>query len=372
MVGVLTFILTLLVLVLVHEFGHFWAARWFGVGVEEFGFGFPPAVIKKRFGQTVYSLNWIPLGGFVKIKGEESAVADADSFSVQAPWRRAIIIVSGIIMNLAVVVILFTVGFSVGLPQEINEELPPGARAQDIRHQVAAVMPKSPAFDVLKGGDAIITIDGREFEALSSLQSYIRSHPNDTLNLTIERDQQQQTITLKPALLQVGDEEVYGLGVSLFTTATVSYPIYRAPWEAVKLTGRLFWLIAKTLGDIVVGLIRGAPAPVDVTGPIGIAILTTQVVDLGWIFILQFVAVLSLNLAFINLLPFPALDGGRLFFILIEIIRRRPVPEHIEGRIHRWGFTVLLLLVLVVTYFDLKRFGGAFDSWLMSLRHLVS
>lgn len=372
MLGVLIFIIILLVLVLVHEFGHFGAARLFGVAVEEFGFGFPPAVIKKRFGQTVYSLNWIPLGGFVKIKGEESALTDADSFSVQPPWRRAVIIAAGIIMNLMLVVILFTIGFSVGFPQELDQASSAGARVRDIKHEIVAVMPKSPAFNALESGDVIISIDGHQFANLSDLQLYIRSHSNDALNLIIERGQKQQTISLRPALLKVGDEEIYGLGISLFTTATVAYPIYRAPWEAVKLTGKLFGLIAKTLGDIMVGLIRGAPAPIDVTGPIGIAILTSQVVDLGWIFILQFVAVLSLNLAFINLLPFPALDGGRLFFILIEVIRRRPVSEHIEGRIHRWGFTALLILVLVVTYFDLKRFGGAFGNWLMSLRHLVS
>jgi regulator of sigma E protease len=371
MIGVLFFIVTLLALVLVHEFGHFGAARWFGVAVEEFGFGFPPAIAKKRWGKTTYSFNWLPLGGFVRIKGEENAVAEPDSFSVQSSWRRAVIIVAGVVMNLLVVVILFTVGFSVGLPQELDQPLPSAARVRDVRHQVAAVMPDSPASSALVPGDVIVAIDGQTFNALSELQAYIRGHSDSILNLTVERGGTQNTVSLQPTRLRLDDGEIYGLGVSLFTTGVVAYPFYRAPLEAVRLTGKLFGLIAKTLGELVVGLLRGAPTAVDVTGPIGIAILTTEVVHLGWIFFLQFVAILSLNLAFINLLPFPALDGGRLLFILIEIIRRRPVSEATEGRIHRWGFTFLILLVLVVTYFDLNRFGGVFGGWLEGLKRFV-
>ncbi|KKU48545.1 hypothetical protein A3H10_02645 [Candidatus Uhrbacteria bacterium RIFCSPLOWO2_12_FULL_46_10] len=372
MIGVLTFIITLLILVLVHEFGHFGAARWFGVAVDEFGFGFPPAIFKKRLGQTVYSFNWIPLGGFVRIRGEERTVVGPDSFSSQSPWRRAVIIVAGIVMNLAVVVFLFTIGYAVGLPQELGESLPAGARLSDVQHYIAATLPQSPADGILESGDAIVSIDGQIFASLSDLQSYIRDHANSKLDLVIKRNLEYRTVTIQPTLLKFRDQEVYGIGVSLFTTATVSYPWYKAPVEATRLTARLFSLIATTLGELVVGLFRGAPASIDVTGPVGIAVLSGKVSSLGWIYILQFVAILSLNLAFINLLPFPALDGGRLLFIFIEIIRRRPVSAELEGRIHSLGFTVLIILVVVVTYFDLKRFGGAFSGWLMSLRRLVS
>ena len=371
MIGVLVFIATLLVLVLVHEFGHFAAARLFGVGVEEFGFGFPPAIIKKKFGQTIYSFNWIPLGGFVRIKGEDKIIGEPDSYSSQSPWRRAVIILSGVLMNLLLVVVLFSIGYTVGLPQELGDTPPTGARVRNISHHIAAVMPASPADGVLKAGDVIVSIDEKKFQTLADLQSYIRAHREAELNLAIDRDSELYTVSIQPALLKVEDGEVYGVGVSLFTTGVISYPVYRAPLAAAQLTAKLFGIIAVTLGELVAGLFRGAPVPVDIAGPVGIALITTQVVGLGWIFILQFVAVLSLNLAFINLLPFPALDGGRLLFIIIEIIRRRPVSEELEGRVHRWGFTVLIILVMVVTYFDLRRLGGVFDGLWDRLREIL-
>jgi regulator of sigma E protease len=372
MFGVLVFIVTLLVLVLVHELGHFLSARWLGVTVEEFGFGFPPAALKRRWGRTVYSLNWLPLGGFVKIKGEEHAVEESDSFSAQPSARRALIVASGVIMNLALCWLLFTVGFTVGMPQEATGPARSGAKVRDVRHQVTSVLPQSPAEGALESGDTIVAIDGESFATLQELQRYIRSHRDGLLEFTVERRGAVQSLSLQPALLKVSEGEVYGVGVSLFTTAVVSYPLYRAPLEALRLTGELFGAIARALGDLISGLWRGAPPAVEVAGPIGIAVLTAEVVDLGWIFLLQFVAVLSLNLAFVNLLPFPALDGGRLLFIGIEVARGRRVSHSVEGALHRWGFTVLLFLVLLVTYFDLLRFGGAFGQWLQGLRRIVS
>lgn len=367
--GIFVFIVTLLVLVLVHELGHFLVARWFGVAVEEFGFGFPPALFKRRWGNTTYSFNAIPLGGFVRIKGEEDAVAAPDSFSVLPAWRRASIIVAGIVMNLLVAVGLFTFGYGIGLPQEIGDELPPHAMVSQVEHHVASVLPKTPADGVLQPGDVIVSLDGQQFGTLPALQNYIRTHDAQPIQIDVEREGARQAIALTPTTLPDRSNTV-GFGVQLFTTARVAYPWYWAPVAGLQLTGHLLQTIGMTFWDFGKSLLGGPKVAVDVAGPIGIAVITTQVVDLGWVFVVQFVALLSLNLAVVNLLPFPALDGGRLFFILLELIRRRPVSQEVEARFHRIGFAILLLIIVGVTYLDLQRFGGGFVSWLQGVREL--
>lgn len=362
MLGVLTFVAVLLVLVLAHEYGHFVVARWFGVGVEEFGFGFPPAIVKKQWHGTTYSLNWVPLGGFVRIKGEERAVVAPDSFSAQPALWRAAIIVAGVVMNILLAVMLLTVGLMSGLPQDVSDGAPAGARVRDVRHNVAAVLAASPAAGHLDVGDAIVALDGRTMMTVRDVQAYVRSRVGETVQVTVERDGRTKNIALTPALLSGTPSPVYGLGVELFTTALVSYPFYRAPFEAARLTGQLLVRITATLGETLWSFVQGRGAGVDVAGPIGIAVLTSHVARLGWVFLLQFVSLLSLNLAFINLLPFPALDGGRLLFIGLEVVRRRPVSEAFESQVHRWGFAILIMLVLIVTYFDLQRFAHLFQG----------
>ena len=363
MVGVVVFILVLLILVLVHEWGHFAAARLFGVGVEEFGFGFPPAIARRQWGNTTYSFNWLPLGGFVRIKGEERVVNEADSFSAQRPSRRAAIILAGVAMNVLLTILLLTIGFNLGLPQDLSQEAPDGAIVSQVRHHVVEVLPGSPAAGRLEANDAIVTIDGQAFATLVELQRYIRSHGQQQLLLSVERGDRTMIAAITPTLLTAGGEERYGIGVGLFTTGEVSYPWYRTPFEAIRLTGDLFVRIVQTMWQAATDLWYGRGASVDVAGPVGIAVITSQVTKLGFVYLVQFVALLSLNLAFINLLPFPALDGGRLLFIVLEVLRGKAVDENLEARMHRWGFTVLLLVVLFVTYLDVHRLSSLFREW---------
>lgn len=357
MLGVLAFIVTLLVLVLVHEWGHFKAARWFGVAVEEFGFGFPPAIFKRKLGATVYSFNSIPLGGFVRIKGEEQSVNESDSYSMQPAHRRAAIIVAGVAMNMLLTIFLFTVGFTFGLPVDVSNELPSGATVKNMKLQIVNVLPESAASGRLLPGDEIITIDGYSFNTVKEVQSYtLRSEP-DEVNVLVKRGGANEEIPIDLSALPNSNSKLYGLGIELYATAYVSYPFYRAPFEAVRMTGDLFGRIMIALIDLVRGFVRGTEVSFDVAGPVGIAVLTSEVAKMGWPFFIQFVALLSLNLAFINILPLPALDGGRLLFIIIEVLRRRPVSEKLERQIHSWGFVALLFLVVIVTYFDLRNFG---------------
>lgn len=364
MIGVISFILILLVLVLVHEWGHFIVARIFGVGVEEFGFGFPPRLTFWQGKRTTYSLNWLPLGGFVRLKGEELADGtisrEPDSFAVQGVLKRISIVVAGVLMNLVLAVFLLTVGYSVGLPQPLNSALPDGAIISNAQNQVVGVIAKSPADGSLLPGDIILSIDGLSFTALADLQAYIRTYTikngGEKMVMAIERNKQIENIAIAPEkFVAPNGEQTYGVGIELYSSGLVSYPVPQALVVAVKMVEEMIVTIFVTLYDLLIRLIGGQPQGVEVAGPVGIAVIAGQAAGLGWRYILEFAAVLSINLAVINILPIPGLDGGRLFFLAYEAVFRRKVSAEAESRIHGWGFVVLLLLVLTVTAIDIGR-----------------
>ena len=358
MLGLLAFIVALLFLVLVHEWGHFFAARRLGVKVEEFGFGFPPRIAKKHWRGTDYTLNWLPFGGFVRLKGEDGESDASDSYARQSAWKRLVIVLGGVVMNLLAAVVLLTIVLSIGVKKDVTEGVGSGAQVSDVEHYVVTVLPEAPADGKLLPGDVVLSIDGQTFSQLSDLQQYVRESTT-MVNVAVQRESEVVTIDLKPASFQVNDAEVYGMGTQLQSIGSVSYPWYLAPVEAVRMTGSTFALIATTLGSMVGGLVQGQTDSVaEVTGPIGIAVLTGDVVTFGVVAFLQFVALLSINLAFLNVLPIPALDGGRMAFILYEIIARRALSERAEATLHRVGFSLLLLLIVAVTVADIGRFSG--------------
>lgn len=367
MLGVLAFIVALLFLVLVHEWGHFFAARRLGVKVEEFGFGFPPRIAKKHWRGTDYTFNWLPFGGFVRLKGEEGESDAADSYASQSAWKRLVIVLAGVVMNLVAAVVLLTVVLSVGVTRDVTEGVDVRALVSETKHYVAGVLADAPASGKLQPGDVIANIDGQTFVQLSELQQYVRESSGGIV-VTVERAGELVTTELQPAQFDVNGTEVYGIGTQLQSLATVSYPWYWAPVEAVRVTGETFALIATTLGGMVVGLVQGqTDAVVEVTGPIGIAVLTGDVVTFGIVAFLQFVALLSINLAFLNVLPIPALDGGRMAFIMYEIVVRRAISERAEATLHRVGFSLLLLLIVAVTIADIGRFSGTIVSAIKTL-----
>jgi len=359
MIGTIAFIITLFILVLVHEYGHFKVARFFKVGIEEFGFGFPPAIKKINRHGLIISLNWIPLGGFVRIKGEEGSDNSPDSFTSQSIYKRVLIIVAGVSMNLIVAILIFSAGFIFGMPQDVTRGIPKGAEVRDLDFVIAGIVPNSPAATVFERGESILSVDGKSFTELADLQHYIESKKGQDIIVAVKNESDVSFKVLKPVELNVGEgNSVVGLGVQLVATGIVSYPWYQAFFEGISFTAKTFGMIITTLGGAVFNLLRGSPAGIDVAGPFGIAVITGSVVKLGFLFLLQFVGLLSVNLAIVNLLPFPALDGGRLLFLIIEVIRRKPISHELEARIHGLGFIVLLLLIVVVTYVDFQRLAG--------------
>lgn len=366
MLTLLIFLAVLSVLVFVHEFGHFIAARLLGTKVEEFGFGFPPRLFGIKRGETTYSINWIPLGGFVRLKGESGDFRhEHDSFAGKKIWQRMVMVSAGVVMNFVLAAVLFTAGFIYGMPQN-TEDLPAGARVRDASVMVGRVLEGSPAAEAgFVMGDSVLVIDGQEFAKIEELQFYINERLDQETKWQIERGEEAREIAVTPTtLVQTGKP---GIGVGLFSVGTVSYPWYLAPARGVELTVGLTGEILRAFGHVITGLVKGEGLAVDLAGPVGIAVFTGQVAALGFVALIQFVAILSINLAIINFVPFPALDGGRFLFLVIETIRGKPVGQKLETAIHQIGFALLLALILLITYRDLIRFS---DSILGGLRSL--
>jgi regulator of sigma E protease len=350
-------ILILGILIFAHELGHFVSAKKAGVRVEEFGFGFPPRVFSFKRGETVYSLNLIPLGGFVKIYGEERDVKDTKSkfaFYNKPAWQRAIILLAGVFMNLVVAAIFLSIVHGIGIPtiiengQEVN--------AKNIQIQIIEVAKDSPAEAAgIKIGDSIQKLsfgaEALEVKTIEEVQNFISLHIGEEIQVTYKRGD--ETISQKIMPRPNPPEGEGATGIAMAKTGLVSHPWYEAIWLGIKTTGQmlvtmvsLFYLLIKTL--ILKGTMIG-----EVAGPVGIYNMTTHMVKLGWVYVLQFAAILSVNLAILNALPFPALDGGRILFLIIEKIKGKPIKFKTERTANAVGFAILILLMIVVTFRDI-------------------
>lgn len=375
---IIVFIVILGILVLAHELGHFLTARIFKVKAEEFGFGYPPRLLglvkdnrgqwrwlgrkakAENFKETVWSLNWFPIGGFVKIKGEDqNSLKEADSFAAKKIWQRAVMLVAGVLMNVLLCVILLSVGFGFGIPSVLDQSIVSQAKSvREEKIQVVSVNKDSPANSVgLQVSDELLMVDGNPLASISFLQDYVHQHANQTLVLAVKRDKQELRVEITPQILATSNGQAE-LGLGLVETGIVTYPWYTAVWHGLVATYNLLVALALALWGLLKNIVMTGEVAAEVAGPVGIAVLTGQVVQMGWVYVLQFTALLSLNLAIINILPIPALDGGRVLFLIIEAIKRKPVNARIEALVHNIGFALLMVLVLLVTYRDLTRWGG--------------
>lgn len=354
-ITILIFIAVLSIIVFVHEMGHFVAARKNGVAVEEFGFGFPPRIFGIKRKDTIYSINWIPVGGFVKIKGEDgSSLKDNDSYASKPVWRRATIISAGVIMNIVLAIILLSVGFGIGLPGIVDDE-ESHQNLREAKVQIVDIAENTPALENgLEIGDEILSIDNQEIHSIKNVQDYNNDRIGETVTLMINRYGETQEIKL--TLKDLDESGTGKMGVSLVRTAIISYSWYESIWLGFKTTFELFWAIIVAFYSIIAGLFAGEALPADIAGPVGIAVVTGQVAKLGFIYLLQFTAILSINLAIINFFPFPALDGGRFLFLIIEKIRGKTVDRKIENMIHNIGFTILMLVFVLITFRDINKF----------------
>lgn len=372
MFTILIFIILLGALVFVHELGHFMTARWNGIKADEFGFGFPPRIGgfvkddetgKYRFvwgnrevtsRNTIYSLNWIPLGGFVKIKGEDgSGEHDPESFAGRPAWTRVLVLAAGVIMNFVLAWALISIVLTLGFPQSVGED--EIGQFPNAKIQILEVKKGTPAEVMgLKLGDEVLKVNGTEATSLKTVSETIAVHKGEPVTLEVSRGGKTLDLTGTPRVEYPATEGA--LGISFSQTAIISYPWYEAVYRGLAATYHITVAILEAFGKMIVGVFGGPKEALDVTGPVGIVYLTKQMSDLGLPYLLQFAALLSINLGIINILPIPALDGGRILFILIEKLKGSPVSQRVEGMFHQVFFVLLLLLMLLVTIRDFSQF----------------
>ncbi len=352
---VIVFVGLLLLLVLAHEWGHFIVAKKAGCDVEEFGFGFPPRLFSWMWHGTRYSFNLLPIGGFVKITGEdmqEEAPGPRSFASKSASWRVAIL-AAGVTMNVIVAVVLLSIQGVIGMPVVVTDENE--ATLTNHLTYVVEVVPNSPAAQAgVQELDRIARIDEVEKPTLPEVQQLVSERAGSEVVLDLERQGQHHEVKIVPR--QNPPEGEGALGVSLAATGLVRVPWWFTPWHGLVRTWDMLRQIVIQFSLTISQLVRHGASPEALTGPIGIAIYTNEVTKLGWSYVLEFGALISLNLALINILPIPALDGGRIMFILVERFLGRRFPGRIEQVSHTVGFAALILLMVVITWQDIQRY----------------
>lgn len=351
------FILVLGVLILAHEWGHFIVAKKSGLTVEEFGFGFPPRIFSIKRGETTYSINLLPLGGFVKILGEDgSQIDNRKSFSSKSVGIRGLITVGGVFMNFLLAAFLLIIGFYIGLPQIIDNNNE--ALAKNIKIQIVAVNNGSPAEKAgIKMGDIVKYVKDKnsniDINEISIFQNTVNDNKGKEIVIAVQRGKQTVEANVIPRINPPQGEGA--LGIAMAKTGIISYPWYKSFELGTKSTFIITWEMTKGFYNLFKNLILSGKIPQEISGPVGIAVMANQAVDLGFIYILQLMAFISLNLFILNLMPFPALDGGRLLFLGIEKIKGSKVSPKIENTIHSIGMVFLLILVILITYKDILK-----------------
>ena len=362
LVTALIFFAILSILVFVHELGHFAVARFIGVAVEEFGFGLPPRMWGKKIRNTIYSLNWLPIGGFVKLAGEDDEELYGQKrlnlakqgltlkkyFWARSKKERAAILIAGVAMNFIVAVGITTYLLTQGVME------PSG------RVHVEKVVAGSPAEKAgIKIGDRIISIVSplsklpRELRLPKELIEETKLHQGEQVQLTLVRDGKELTVLLVPRKEYPKGEGPMGVAISDLEFNV--YPMSEAPIAATKINIQRAGEMLRSIGRMLWRLATLQPVWSEVAGPIGIAQVTGEAVKFGWKAVLEFMSILSLNLAVLNILPIPALDGGRLAFVFLEKLIGKKIKPAFEKSTHQIGMIVLLLLVLLISINDILR-----------------
>lgn len=349
----ITVIGILSILVFVHELGHFVVAKKIGIKIEEFGFGLPPRIISKKIGETLYSINWLPIGGFVKLAGEDLDQSSAVShqmpdkekkkhFWARSKKERAAVLLAGVSMNFLLAVLIISYIFTQGVYVPTD------------RVHIEKVSSNSPAaLAGLQEGDVIVSLHGKLINTTDDLINYTKKRAGQETSIVVDRFGQKLNLIIIPR--EDPPKEQGPIGVVISNLEIKKYLFYQAPiygtYEALKMS--LLMLIA--LADILWRLVTFQPITVEVAGPVGIAQATGKAVQSGMMAVLQLMGLLSLNLAIINLLPIPALDGGRLMFVVLEKFIGRRVKPKVEQIAHQVGMAFLLALFVLITINDILR-----------------
>ncbi|HRY62802.1 MAG TPA: RIP metalloprotease RseP [Candidatus Paceibacterota bacterium] len=366
--SLILFFIVLAILILSHELGHFAVAKYFGVRVDEFGFGFPPRLFVKKRGETEYSLNLIPFGGFVKIFGEDETdeylktpEKDRSRSLLNQPKKvQAAVILAGVFCNFLLAWFLISTTITLGAKVSATS-LPERLKASEVGLVVMNVVPGSPADKAgLKSGDEVVYVASIERTlqegslAVKNVQDLIASSKDKDIVIGFSRDRAPaQSIIVTPVSGIVEDRGA--IGVSLDMVGTLKLPFYRSIYEGFIITIRLVAEMVVGLVDFVYGFFVGSSSVGQVSGPVGMVGIVGEAGRRGIVELLNMTALISINLAVINLVPFPALDGGRLLFLVVESLRGKPINKKATATMNAIGFLLLLSLMFAVTYSDISK-----------------
>lgn len=361
--NILIFVVILLVLVVSHEFGHFIVAKKSGIRVDEFSFGFPPKLFGVKKGETSYNFNALPFGGYVKIFGESPDDAslygpDSKRSFVNKPWyTQAAVLLAGVTMNFLVAWLLLSIGFLSGLPTSVATA-PAGSVIENQALTITSVAAGSPAEKAgLKTGDKIshlsVKADSTDTPSTESVQYFVRQHDTDEITVSYMRGSESKQTIVIPELNKESNIPMIGISMDIIGKLKLSIP--HAIWEGLKLSWNLVVATVHGFYTLIHDALTGHGNLSAVTGPIGIVGVVGDAAKFGFIYLLSFTALISINLAVINLVPFPALDGGRLLFLLIEKIKGSRIKPTIANTVNFIGFGLLMILMVVITYHDIVK-----------------
>ncbi len=345
-------IISLLALVVIHELGHFLMAKRLGVKVEEFGIGIPPRIFGKKIGETIYSLNLLPIGAFVKMYGEDEQINDERSFSQKSIFQRSLIILAGVAAFWIVAFLILTFMATMKLPALVGDE----DHVEDAKVMVFNLEPDMAANQAgIQIGDIIHSLSKGDSYILANrigdVSSFLYENKGEEILATIDRNG-----NIYEILLSSNDERGV-MGFHIARVALKSYPWYQAPYQGALMTGRLTYRIVTTLGDTAIRAITGKPLPDEVrfAGPVGIVTdVFVGALESGFQRYLEIIVMISISLAIFNLLPIPALDGGRFLFLMIEKIKGSPLNQKVEQGLIAISFIMLIGLFILVTFYDIK------------------
>lgn len=359
--AIIIFVLILSTIVLVHEAGHFLAARRNGVKVEEFGVGYPPRAIgwykdengkwKKILGNKniktkniIWSINWIPFGGFVKMLGEEESVSNKDSYSVKSPWQRAQIIVAGVVFNFLFAWVALTIWFWV-MPENVPNEV-----------VVSSVEESSAAADAgIMANDYVLRLDGIDINSIKELKEISKDRLGKETVIVVKRFGKEIEKTLS---LPESSETPIGVGLVETGLESMEKVVWwKAPYYSLLEIGSIVWMSFKFIWFLILSVFGASEVSTSgVSGPVGVFGFLYQIIGFGASYVLRFAAILSIAVGFFNILPIPALDGGHLFFIVGEaIFGRKMIKEKWQNALHLIGFSLLMIMFVVVTYNDIVK-----------------
>ncbi|KKQ66007.1 MAG: Site-2 protease, Metallo peptidase, MEROPS family M50B [Candidatus Daviesbacteria bacterium GW2011_GWA2_38_24] len=371
--AILIFFVTIFILVIIHELGHFFAAKKFNIKVLEFGFGLPPKLFGKKWGETLVSLNWLPFGGFVKLKGEDDddpkALTDPRSFASQNVWKRITVVAAGVLMNLVLAWVIYYgliafQGFKVQIPLLVEHDFVGVSQTKETVVIISNVASDSPASQVgIVQGDRIIAINDQFIENSEEFSNKIKENAGKKVTLTLSDVSKNKfrNVEVTPRENPPQGQGALGVALGSFKVANLEFAAFwqkllAAPIHTFNLTSYSFEILGNTIRT---AFVKKDIAPVGqtVAGPVGITSLIGDIlrIDNPIIPYLEFLALLSLNLAIFNALPLPALDGGRLLFLFTEAIIGKRVPPSTEKIIHAVGFALLISLAILITVSDIKK-----------------